>query len=98
MKYDDFISLLNSTYMKVLFCVKDYNHYRHCQIERKRQALNNGNTVNIVSVKLTEDNSETVSFLNKYNEEAKIFDFGRKGKATLKECWERIDITEIIEL
>lgn len=97
MTYDDFILLINNSYVKIIFKVRDYKHYDCCQIERKKQDLKNGNKIDIVSVKLTQDNTETIGFLDKYNESLKIFNFGRKGKATLKECWKLIEIVKIIE-
>jgi hypothetical protein len=44
---------------------------------------------------LSDQKAEKVSFLNEFKEDYKLFNFGKKGKYTLKQVWEYIDIIEL---
>ena len=98
MEYSEFISKLeNGNISKVRFCVKDYNHYRNCCIRcfndifsfRGRQLA-----IPTIEVKLTNDNSELVSFIDEFDEKYRLFNIN-KNKYTLKEIWDKIEIFDI---
>ena len=55
----------------------------------------NGKVVTLILAKLTEDGAEKISYFSDFNDAHKIFNMGRKGKFTLKEIWDRIEILEI---
>lgn len=93
MEYFEFIKMINSQKIKyVLFEIKDYAHYRNCSIENT--VLPNSN-IHIIVVKLTQDNSEIIAFYYKFKENYKMFDFGRKGRYTLKQIWNKVIIKQI---
>lgn len=96
MIYTDFISQLNSSIIKCMsFEISCYPHYSNCKIFRQNDILKNGAQISIIVCKLTEDDSENVSFLNEFKEDYKLFNFGRKGKFTLKQLWDKVCIKEI---
>ena len=88
--------LNNSTIIEVFFEVIGYSHYKHCRILRKYDTLRNGNTISLIRIELTNDNSELVSFMDEFNESYKLFRMGSKGAFTLQEIWPRIKIKKII--
>ena len=94
--YKDIIDGLNSgTIAKISFSIKNYPHYRRCAIYRVIDTLPSKNTVVRIVVNPTEDNSELVSFYKTFKEDYKIFNLGLKGKFTLKQIWNDIDIIDI---
>ena len=97
MIYTDFISQLNTSIIEsVCFEIKNYPHYNNCKIFRQNDIIKNGVKISIIVCQLTEDSSEKVSFLNEFEEGYKLFNFGRKGKFTLKQLWDEVRIKEII--
>lgn len=95
--YRQFIDdLNNSTITEATFEVIGYSHYSNCRILRKYDTLRNGNSISIIRVELTKDDSELVSFLNKFNESYKLFRMGTKGTFTLQQMWHRIKIKKIV--
>ena len=96
MEYDRFITSINSGVIKkVVFAISDYSHYNNCSIVSKIESPNVNFSFRSITVKLTNDDTETVSFYEKFNEMSKLFNFGRKGKFTLKQVWNRIIIKSI---
>ena len=81
--------LNNSKIIKVSFFIEDYSHYKSCRIYRAYEP------VTCLKVELTKDSSEHISFW-KFKEDFKLFNFGKKGKFTLKQIWDKVCITEII--
>lgn len=96
MLYEMFLEKFNSYEIKsVKFKVEGYAHYNNCCLFHQIDTINLNKKIHIIVCKLTNDEYEKVSFLNKFNEEFKLFDFGRKGKFTLKQIWDKVCITEI---
>ena len=96
--YQSFIELLNNFEIKSFeFSIPEYSHYCNCTILTKIDVLENGNTVPMIVVKLTNDGSENVSFYKTFKEDYKMFKMGRKGTFTLKQMWSQIRILEITE-
>jgi hypothetical protein len=95
--YKEFVAGINNGVIELIrFSVDGYSHYNNCIIRRIVDILANGNEVIIIRVDLVTDSTESVSFYQKFKEEFKMFNFGRKGKYTLKEVWEKIIIIELI--
>ena len=91
--YKNFIELINNRKVKkVIFFVRNYSHYRNCMIEIKTDDI-----LEWIEVRLTKDSSEIWKFWQVWDEKAKMFQFGKNRRHTLKDIWERIEITEIIE-
>lgn len=95
--YKEFVTGINNGVIELIrFSVDGYSHYSNCIIKRIVDNLSNGNEVIIIRVDLVTDSTESVSFYQKFKEEFKMFNFGRKGKYTLKEIWEKIIIIELV--
>ena len=96
MEYQALINDLNTEKIQGFrFSVKNYGHYRNCVIKRVNEIMPNGKVVTLILAKLTEDGAEKISYFSDFNDAHKIFNMGRKGKFTLKEIWDRIEILEI---
>ena len=100
MTYDEFIEGINNPnkIKQIDFYIDGYNHYRNCSIGRYREKI--GHPVNKVvdfriTCILTKDHSEDVGFLFKFKEDYKLFNFGSKGKFTLKDVWDKVVITKV---
>lgn len=90
--YTKVIEDLNSGKIKkIVFDVKGYAHYNHCEISNIYDKLD----IKRILIKPVDDNSETVAFYKTFKEDYKIFKMGRKGTFTLKQMWNDIEITEI---
>ncbi len=95
LKYDEFIDLLNNhTISEIVFSVADYSHYSNCKICVIKDKIKLKEFY-IIRCELTQDLSELVSFYETFNESYKLFDFKRKGKYTLKQIWDRVQIHSI---
>lgn len=98
MTYNDFVAGINSGKItRIDFFVKNYNHYRKCCIKSHSDIVNfKGNQIEIPTTecKLTADNSEVTNFMRKFNEDCKLFKINGV-KYTLKQIWDKIEITEI---
>lgn len=91
--YEELIDGLNSRkIVYVNFSVEGYSHYRNCEIIIEGMAFYFGgaDTIQIYLAK-----GEYTGFLTAFEENVKLFDFGRKGRYTLKQIWNRIAIREI---
>lgn len=91
--YEELIDGLNSRkIVYVYFSVEGYSHYRNCEIIIEGMAFYFGgaDTIQIYLAK-----GEYTGFLTTFEENVKLFDFGRKGRYTLKQIWNRIEIREI---
>lgn len=89
--YENFINEINSgKIQKISFSIKDYFHYRNCRIERGQH-----NWSNCIIVTLTNDNSEGYEFFYKFNEKCKLFKIGNAKTLTLKQIWDRVEISSI---
>lgn len=91
--YEELIDGLNSRkIVYVNFSVEGYSHYRNCEIIIEGMAFYFGSadTIQIYLAK-----GEYTGFLTTFEENVKLFDFGRKGRYTLKQIWNRIEIREI---
>lgn len=88
--YNEIIAGLNSSsIIRICFFIKDYSHYSDCKIYHIYEP------VSCLQVELTKDSSEHIRFW-KFEEDFKLFNFGRKGKFTLKQIWDKVQITEIV--
>ena len=97
--YRQFVEdLNNSKITEAIFEVIGYSHYKNCKIFRKYDTLKNGNTISLIRVELTNDNSELVSFMDEFNESYKLFRMGKKGAFTLAQMWPRIKIIKIVRV
>ena len=96
MSYEQFIEDINSKKIKQIdFYVDGYAHYHHCSIGRYKETFFGRECDYRITCILTQDHSEDVSFIDTFNEDYKLFDFGRKGKFTLKDIWDKIVITNV---
>ncbi len=94
--YEECIEKINNgEIISVCFKLCGYAHYNKCTIKRIIDILPNKRSVTRIEIKMTNDNSETVSFLDSIEEEYKVFNLGRKGKFTLKQAWNKIEILDI---
>lgn len=94
--YEEFINDLNNGKIEsILFSIQNYSHYKNCSIKRCIDITYNKKQLISIKVKLVKDDSETVSFYKKFNENYKLFKFGRKGSFTLKQLWDKIVILDI---
>lgn len=99
MTYDEFIEGINDPdkIKQIDFYIEGYNHYRKCSIGRYIEKIRGINK--IVDFRITcvstQDHSEDVSFAFKLKEDYKLFNFGSKGKFSLKEVWNKVVITNI---
>ena len=84
----------NKEIFVMLFSIDGYNHYNNCCIKTRFDSLPNGDKVYIIACKLTKDSTEEVSFLNKFKDDYKLFNFGRKGTYTLEQVWNKIVLKE----
>ncbi len=95
--YEECIKKINNGEIKsVYFKLCGYAHYNKCSIKRIIDILPSQNSITRIEFKMTNDNSETVSFLDCIEEDYKVFNMGRKGKFTLKQAWDKIEILDII--
>lgn len=91
--YENVIKDLNSGKIKkMVFAVKGYSHYDHCEISNDYDKLD----IKWVVVRPVADNSETVAFFKTFKEDCKLFKMGRRGTFTLKQLWNDIEIKEIV--
>lgn len=96
MKYDDFIHNINSGIInKVKFSILDYPHYRNCVVESKVTDPSNIKSSKIIWFYLVPDGYEKRGFLNKIEEDAKLFYIKGKGSYTLKQIWSRVNIESV---
>ena len=96
MTYEQFIKNMNEGILSnITFEVEGYAHYKNCKISRKKDTLDNDKTIVLIKITLTKDESEAVSFMDKFNESYKLFRMGRKGSFTLKQVWDKIKIVAI---
>lgn len=87
--YKDIIKKLNDAeILKLHFYIEDYPHYSNCKIYWIYEP------VTCLQVELTNDNYEQIRFW-KFKEDFKLFNFGKKGKFTLKQIWNKVHITKI---
>ena len=97
MSYESFIYDLNTNKIKKInFHIDGFSHYGNCVIYRQVDTLKNNKNISLIVCRLTDDDYEKVSFLNTFDESYKLFNFGRKGKFTLKQVWDKVRITEIV--
>ena len=87
--YQEIINELNKfKIIKLSFFIEGYSHYKNCIIYKIEDPTL------CMQIELTKDNSEKIKF-RKFVEDYKLFNFGRKGKFTLKQVWDKVCITEI---
>jgi len=86
----------NGEIFEIIFSINNYTHYKLCKLYRETDVLNNGNELNRICIDPVPDKTESVCFLNKYNQSYKLFSLGRDKKYTLKQIWDRITILDII--
>lgn len=99
MTYNEFINELNIGNIKqIKFFVKNYNHCKDCSIKKYSDIIifrGKQIAVPTIECKLTSDNSEIHNFIDKFDEGRKLFKI--KGITyTLKQLWDKIEITDII--
>lgn len=94
--YKQFILNLHSGKIsKIRFSIENYAHYKNCAISRLVEELPFNKKVIRIEVKLTADETEKISFYEKFKEDYKLFHLGSKGSFTLKQMWEKVQIIEI---
>ena len=94
--YEYIINNLNEGIIEsVVFSVKNYSHYKKCKISRIIDINGNNKQFIRIEVKLVEDNTETISFCEKFKNDYKLFKLGRKGSFSLNQIWENIEILQI---
>ena len=98
MTYEEFIKEINDEkkIKQIDFYVDGYAHYKNCSIGRYTDKMLGKEFDCRITCILTKDQSEKVSFYEKFKENYKLFDFGRKGKFTLKDIWDKVIITNIV--
>ena len=95
LKYNEFIELLNQHKISdVIFSVAGYSHYNYCKITISKEKPKEREFY-LIKFVLTKDLSEMVSFYNIFDENYKLFDLKRKGKYTLKQIWDRVQISSL---
>ena len=102
LKYEDFIKGISrdtGNIKQINFYIKGYPHYYDCSIGRYIKKVRVHERIVTLTGRitciLTKDHSEVVSFYRTFKEDRKIFDFGRKGRYTLKDVWDKVVITDI---
>ena len=91
LSYLDFISNINEGRIKsIRFAVKNYGHYNNCVIEYQPDALFK------IQVRLSNDKKEWYGFLEKFDEKKNIFKIVPKGRLTLEQIWDDVEIFESI--
>ena len=102
LKYEDFIKGINrdtGNIKQINFYIEGYPHYHDCSIGRYIKKVRVHERIVTLTGRitciLTKDHSEDVSFYRAFKEDRKIFDFGRKGRYTLKDVWDKVVITNI---
>ncbi len=94
--YDDIVNGLNAGIIKAfIFSVSNYPHYKKCSISHFTDVISTDRNISRIEVKLTDDNSETISFIKNFKDDYKIFKMGRKGTFTLRQMWPKIQVLEI---
>ena len=87
--YEEIVKKLNNfEIIKLCFYIEGFAHYRNCVIYKVDEPTL------CMQIELTRDNFEKIKF-RKFVENFKLFNFGRKGKFTLKQIWDKVCITEI---
>lgn len=76
---------------KISFSVQGYGHYKNCSIVCEDAITKSGK---IITVTLAKD--ECCTFYGSFNENEKLFRIKGKGSFTLKEMWDKIQITEVV--
>ncbi len=95
LKYNEFIELLNQHKIsEVTFFITEYSHYNSCRIIISKEKPKESEFY-LIKFVLTKDLSEMVSFYNIFDENYKLFDLKRKGKYTLKQIWDRVQISSL---
>ncbi len=101
MTYDEFIKGINdpNEIKQIDFYVEGYTHFNKCSIGRYIDKVRVRGIKKTVAWRitciLTKDHTEDVSFFKTFEEDYKLFNFGSKGKYTLKDVWDKIVITNI---
>lgn len=96
-KYEDIIEAINSySISEIDFKVNNYAHYNNCKIIVRRDLLPNENSIFLIDIFLTKDESEHICFYGYFKEDFKLFHMGKRGSFTLKQLWENIEILDII--
>lgn len=94
--YKDIIDGLNDgTISKISFSVRNYSHYKYCTIVRIIDTLPSTKTIVRIVVNPTPDNSEMISFYKTFKEDYKMLNLGTRGKFTLKQLWDEIEVLNI---
>ena len=96
MKYNELIRGINAGIIrKVSFSITNYAHYRNCIVEVKCSNAMCPESGRIIWFHLTPDGYEKKGFLNKINEDVKLFELKGKGKFTLKQIWDKVVVHSI---
>lgn len=91
--YDKVINEINMGKIKTInFSIRDYSHYKNCTLNCH---FSSDYEILIIELSLTQDGTESIHFHQRFNGEHKIFNLGRKGRFSLKQLWNKVDINEI---
>ncbi len=94
--YDDLIEKLNNGEIKGFkFCIKDYGHYKNCELKRTDFVDPSHESYFIIEFIRTADMSEYTRFYGKFKDNEKWFNLGKIGNFTLQQVWKRVEIKEV---
>ena len=94
-EYSDFIKMLNEGQISyVKFGINNYNHYSNCEIFCYNLISPSNKNLFVISVVLTKDKSEHVSFFFHFDEKYKLFKI-KHQTYNLKQIWNEVYLTKI---
>ncbi len=94
--YEDIINDLNKGKINsIVFSIKNYAHYKKCVISKCVDVISTKKNIIRIEVKLAEDDSETVSFYQKFKEDYKLFKVKGGRTTTLQQIWKDVQILYI---
>ena len=94
--YNRFIKEINSGVItEMYFAVKDYAHYKNCNIKRVVDTYRDGSEHVRIVVRLHPDGEGTWCY-DKFEENCKLFKMGRQGTFTLEGIWRKLEIYKIV--
>ena len=91
LSYSEFIDKINAgELLCVRFSIKNYGHYNNCIIEYKEDSLFK------IHMRLSNDKKEWYVFFKIKKKKKNMFKIVPKGRLTLKQIWNDVEIKEIV--
>lgn len=91
LSYSEFIDNINAgTILRLRFFVKNYGHYNNCIIEYKEDSIFK------IHLRLSNDKKEWYVFFENFDENKNVFKIVPKGRLTLKQIWDDLEIIEVV--